>query len=162
MSLWSISLPWTSASTFSVHKGNSHFCTVICQREGISRFPGTEGCLLSDHYPSVLEEALEVQLRADGFPVWLLWFRSVDCSPGLHRVLGDPVGSLSRDPTALVSGWLVGSCLLGAGSQLGGPVLIMAVVWLPCLYLVDSCLKTTDCLLLASSAAALSRSYIGL
>ena len=49
----------------------------------------------------------------------------------------------------------VGSCLLGAGNQLGSPVLIMAVVWLLCLYLVDSCLTTTDCLLLASFAAAL-------
>ena len=45
-------------SSYSVHNGNSSFCTVICRRGGFSSFPGSEGCLPSDPYSSFLEEAM--------------------------------------------------------------------------------------------------------
>ena len=44
--------------SYSVHDGNSSFCTVICQRGGFSSFPGSEGCLPSDPNSSSLEEAM--------------------------------------------------------------------------------------------------------
>ena len=44
--------------SYSVHDGNSSFCTVICQRRGFSSFPGSEGCLPSDPNFSFLEEAM--------------------------------------------------------------------------------------------------------
>ena len=51
----------------SVQDGNSHFCTVICQRGGFSSFPGSEGLLLSDPNPSILTEAIEVSRRRGQF-----------------------------------------------------------------------------------------------
>ena len=59
------------------------------------------------------------------FPV----FRTVDCSPGLHQGLRSrvSVGTLSRDQTSPLSGRLVGSLLLGAGSQTGRPVAPLAL-----------------------------------
>ena len=44
--------------SYSVHDGDSSFCTVICQRRGFSSFPGSEGCLPSDPNSSFLEEAM--------------------------------------------------------------------------------------------------------
>ena len=57
-------------------------------------------------------------------------FRTVDRSPGLHQGLRSrvSVGSLARDPTSPVSGRLVGSCLLRAGSQRGGSVPSLALL----------------------------------
>ena len=51
-------------------------------------------------------------------------FRAVDRSPGLHQGLRSRVGlgTLSQDQTSPLSGRLVGSLLLGAGSQTGRPV----------------------------------------
>ena len=51
-------------------------------------------------------------------------FRTVDRSPGLHEGLRGrvSVGTLSRDQTSPLSGRLVGSLLLGAGSQTGRSV----------------------------------------
>ena len=44
--------------SYSVHDGNSSFCTVICQRRVLSSFPRSEGCLPSDLNSSFLEEAM--------------------------------------------------------------------------------------------------------
>ena len=56
-------------------------------------------------------------------------FRTVDRSPGLYQGLPSRVGvgSLARDSTSSVRGRLVGSCLLGVGSQAGGPVPALAL-----------------------------------
>ena len=56
--------------------------------------------------------------------------RTVDCSPGLHQSLRSRVsmGTLPRDQTAQVPGRLVGSLLLGAGSQTGDPVPALGIV----------------------------------
>ena len=56
-------------------------------------------------------------------------FRTVDCSPGLHQGLRGrvSVGTLSRDQTSPLSGRLVGSLLLRAGSQTGRPVAPLAL-----------------------------------
>ena len=56
-------------------------------------------------------------------------FRTVDRSPGLHQGLRGrvSVGTLSRDQTSPLSGRLVGSLLLGAGSQTGRPVAALAL-----------------------------------
>ena len=114
---------------YSVQDGNSRFCTVICQKGGFSSFRGSEGCLLSDPNPSILEEAIEVHVGGDGLPVPYPVFRTVDRSPGLHQGLRSrvSVGSLARDLTSPLSGQLVGSRLLGAGSQAGGPVPALAL-----------------------------------
>ena len=110
----------------------SRFCTVICQRGGgggFSSFPGSEGCVLSDSDPSIFEEAIEVHVGGDDLPVPSLVLRSVDRSPGLHQSLCSRVslGTLPRDQTSEVSGRLVGSLLLGAGSQTGSPIPSLAL-----------------------------------
>ena len=113
----------------SIQDGNSRFCTVICQRGGFSSFPGSERRVLSDPDPSIFEEAIEVHVGGDSLPVPSLVFRTVDCSPGLHQGLHGrvSVGTLSRDQTSPLSGRLVGSLLLGAGSQVGRPVAPLAL-----------------------------------
>ena len=113
----------------SVQDGNSHLCTVICQRGGFSSFRGSEGCVLSDPNPSILEEAIEVHVGGDGLPVSSPVFRAVDRSPGLHQGLRSrvSVGALSRDQTSPLSGRLVGSLLLGGGSQAVCPVSPLAL-----------------------------------
>ena len=82
----------------SVQDGSSRFCAVICQRGGFSSFPGSEGCILSDPNPSILEEAIEVHVGGDGLPVLSPVFRPVDRPPGLHQGLRSrvSVGTLSR------------------------------------------------------------------
>ena len=106
-----------------VQDGNSSFCTVICQRGGFSSFPGSEGRVLSDPDPSIFKEAIEVHVEGDGLPVPSSVLRIVDRSPGLHQSLRGRVsmGTLPRDQTSPISGRLVGSLLLGAGSQAGRP-----------------------------------------
>ena len=113
----------------SIQDGNSRFCTVICQRGGFSRFPGSEGRVLSPN-PSIFEEAIEVHVGGDSLPVPSPVFRSVDCSPGLHQGLRGrvSVGTLPRDQTSPLSGRLVGSLLFGAGSQVGRPVAPLALL----------------------------------
>ena len=113
----------------TIQDGNSRFCTVICQRGGFSSFPGSERRVLSDPDPSIFEEAIEVHVGGDGLPVPSLVFRTVDCSPGLHQGLHGrvSVGTLSRDQTSPLSRRLVGSLLLGAGSQVGHPVVPLAL-----------------------------------
>ena len=113
----------------SVQDGNSRFCTVICQRGGFSSFFGSEKRILSDPDPSIFEEAIEVHVGGDGFPVPSTVFRTVDRSPGLHQGLRGrvSVGTLSRDQTSPLSGRLVGSLLLGAGSQTGRPVAFLTL-----------------------------------
>ena len=108
----------------SIQDGNSRFCTVICQRGGFSSFPGSESRVLSDLGPSIFKEAIEVHVGGDGLPVPSSVLRTVDRSPGLHQSLRGRVsmGTLPRDQTSPVSGRLVGSLLLGAGSQAGRPV----------------------------------------
>ena len=56
-------------------------------------------------------------------------FRTVDHSPGLRQGLRGcvSVGTLSWDQTSPLSGRLVGSLLLGAGSQAGRPVAALAL-----------------------------------
>ena len=113
----------------SIQDGNSRFCTAICQRGGFSSFPESERCLLSDPDPSIFEEAIEVHVGGDGLPVPSPVFRTVDRSPGLHQGLRScvSVGTLSRDQTSPLSGRLVGSLLLGVGSQAGRPVAPLAL-----------------------------------
>ena len=102
-----------------VQDGNSRFGAVICQRGGFSSFLGSEGCVLSDPDPRIIEEAVEVHVGGDSLPVQspVLW--SVDCSPGLYQGLrgGVSLSTLSRDQTAPLPGRLVGSLLLGEESQ---------------------------------------------
>ena len=103
----------------AVQDGNSRFGAVICQRGGFSRFLGSEGCVLSDPDPWIIEEAVEVHVGGDSLPVQSPVLRSVDCSPGLYQSLrgGVGLGSRSRYPTAPLPGRLVGSLLLGEEGQ---------------------------------------------
>ena len=50
-----------------VQDGNSRFGAVICQRGGFSSFLGSEGCVLSDPDPRVIEEAVEVHVGRGQF-----------------------------------------------------------------------------------------------
>ena len=102
-----------------VQDGNSRFGAVICQRGGFSSFLGSEGRILSDPDPRIIEEAVEVHVGGDSLPVQSPVLRSVDCSPGLYQGLrgGVSLGTLSRDQTAPLPGRLVGSLLLGEESQ---------------------------------------------
>ena len=102
-----------------VQDGNSRFGAVICQRGGFSSLLGSEGCILSDPDPRIIEEAVEVHVGRDSLPVQSPVLRSVDCSPGLYQGLrgGVSLGTLPRDQTAPLSGRLVGSLLLGEESQ---------------------------------------------
>ena len=113
----------------SIQDGNSRFCTVICQRGGFSSFPGSERRVLSDPDPSIFEEAIEVHVGGDGLPVPSTVFQTVDCSPGLYQGLRGrvSVGTHSRDQTSPLPGRLVGSLLLGVGSQAGRPVAPLAL-----------------------------------
>ena len=103
----------------AVQDGNSRFGAVICQRGGFSSFLGSEGCVLSDPNPRIIEEAVEVHVGGDSLPVQSPVLRSVDCSPGLYQSLrgGVSLGTLSRDQTTPLPGRLVGSLLLGEESQ---------------------------------------------
>ena len=105
-----------------VQDGNSRFGAVICQRGGFSIFLGSEGCVLSDPDPRIIEEAVEVHVGGDGLPVQSPVLRSVDCSPGLYQSLRGSVslGTLPRDQTAPLSGRLVGSLLFGEEGQAVG------------------------------------------
>ena len=53
----------------AVQDGNSRFGAVICQRRGFSSFLGSEGCVLSDPDPRIIEEAVEVHVGGDSLPV---------------------------------------------------------------------------------------------
>ena len=103
----------------AVQDGNSRFGAVICQRGGFSSFLGSEGRVLSDPDPRIIEEAVEVHVGGDSLPVQSPVLRSVDCSPGLYQGLrgGVSLGTLLRDQTAPLPGRLVGSLLLGEESQ---------------------------------------------
>ena len=103
----------------TVQDRNSRFGAVICQRGGFSSFLGSEGCVLSDPDPRIIEEAVEVHIGGDSLPVQSPVLRSVDCSPGLYQGLrgGVSLGTLSRDQTAPLPGRLVGSLLLGEENQ---------------------------------------------
>ena len=98
---------------------NSRFDAVVCQRGGFSSFLGSEGCVLSDPDPWIIEEAVEVHVGGDSLPVQSPVLRSVDCSPGLYRSLrgGVSLGSRSRNSTAPLPGRLVGPLLLGEEGQ---------------------------------------------
>ena len=67
-----------------VQDGNSRFGAVICQRGGFSSFLGSEGCVLSDPDPRIIEEAVEVNVGGDSLSVQSSVLRTVDCSPGLY------------------------------------------------------------------------------
>ena len=103
----------------AVRDGNSRFDAVVCQRGGFSSFLGSEGCVLSDPDPWIIEEAVEVHVGGDSLPVQSPVLRSVDCSPGLYQSLrgGVGLGSRSRYPTAPLPGRLVGPLLLGEEGQ---------------------------------------------
>ena len=103
----------------AVQDGNSRFGAVICQRGGFSSFLGSEGCVLSDPDPRIIEEAVEVHVGGDSLPVQSPVLRAVDCSPGLYQSLrgGVGLGSHSWDSTAPLPGRLVGSLLLGEEGQ---------------------------------------------
>ena len=53
----------------AVQDGNSRFGAVVCQRGGFSSFLGSEGCVLSDPDPWIIEEAVEVHVGGDSLPV---------------------------------------------------------------------------------------------
>ena len=112
----------------AVQDGNSRFGAVICQRVGFSSFLGSEGCVLSDPDPWIIEEAIEVHVGGDGLPVPSPVLRTVDCSPGLHQGLRGSVsmGTLPWDQT-LLSGRLVGPLLFGEEGQAGSPVAPLAL-----------------------------------
>ena len=103
----------------AVQDGNSRFGAVVCQRGGFSSFLGSEGCVLSDPDPWIIEEAVEVHVGGDSLPVQSPVLRSVDCSPGLYQSLrgGVGLGSRSRYPTAPLPERLVGPLLLGEEGQ---------------------------------------------
>ena len=103
----------------AVQDENSRFGAVICQRGGFSSFLGSEGRVLSDPNPRIIEEAVEVHVGGDSLPVQSPVLRSVDCSPGLYQSLrgGVGLGTLLRDQTAPLPGRLVGSLLLGEEGQ---------------------------------------------
>ena len=103
----------------AVQDGNSRFGAVVCQRGRFSSFLGSEGCVLSDPDPWIIEEAVEVHVGGDSLPVQSPVLRSVDCSPGLYQSLrgGVGLGSRSRYPTAPLPGRLVGPLLLGEEGQ---------------------------------------------
>ena len=103
----------------AVQDGNSRFGAVVCQRGGFSSFLGSEGCILSDPDPRIIEKAVEVYVGGDSLPVQSPVLRAVDCSPGLYQNLrgGVGLGTRSRDQTAPLPGRLVGSLLLGEESQ---------------------------------------------
>ena len=103
----------------AVQNGNSRFGAVVCQRGGFSSFLGSEGCVLSDPDPWIIEEAVEVHVGGDSLPVQSPVLRSVDCSPGLYQGLrgGVGLGSRSRYSTAPLPGRLVGPLLLGEEGQ---------------------------------------------
>ena len=105
-----------------VQDGNSRFGAVICQRGGFSSFLGSEGCVLSDPDPRIIEEAVEVHVGGDSLSVQSPVLRSVDCSPGLYQGLRGSVslGTLPQDQTAPLSGRLVGSLLFGEEGQAVG------------------------------------------
>ena len=86
----------------AIQDGNSRFGAVVCQRGGFSSFLGSEGCVLSDPDPWIIEEAVEVHVGGNSLPVQSPVLRSVDCSPGLYQSLrgGVGLGSRSRYPTA--------------------------------------------------------------
>ena len=98
----------------AVQDGNSRFGAVVCQKGGFSSFLGSEGCVLSDPDPWIIEEAVEVHVGGDSLPVQSPVLRSVDCSPGLYQGLrgGVGLGSRSRYSTAPLPGRLVGPLLL--------------------------------------------------
>ena len=103
----------------AVQDGNSRFGAGVCQRGGFSSFLGSEGCVLSDPDPWIIEEAVEVHVGGDSLPVQSPVLRAVDCSPGLYQSLrgGVGLGSRSRNSTAPLPGRLVGSLLLGEEGQ---------------------------------------------
>ena len=103
----------------AVQDGNSRFGAVICQRGGFSSFLGSEGCVLSDPDPRIIEEAVEVHVGGDSLPVQSPVLRTVDCSPGLYQGLRGSVslGTLPRDQTSPLPGRLVGSLLFGEEGQ---------------------------------------------
>ena len=105
-----------------VQDGNSHFSAVICQRGGFSSFLGSEGCVLSDPDPRIIEEAVEVHVGGDSLSIQSPVLRTVDCSPGLYQGLRGSVslGTLPRDQTAPLAGRLVGSLLFGEEGQAVG------------------------------------------
>ena len=93
-------------------------CCCLSER-GFSSFLGSEGCVLSDPDPWIIEEAVEVHVGGDSLPVQSPVLRAVDCSPGLYQGLrgGVGLGSRSRNSTAPLPGRLVGSLLLGEEGQ---------------------------------------------
>ena len=96
-------------------------------REG-NFYLGSEGCILSDPDPSIIEEAVEVHVGGDGLPVPSSVLRTVDRSPGLHQSLRSRIsmGTLPWDQTSPLSGRLVGPLLFGEG-QTGRPVAALAL-----------------------------------
>ena len=113
----------------AVQDGNSRYGAVICQRGGFSSFLGSEGCVLSDPNPWIIEEAIEVHVGGDGLPVPSPVLRTVNCSPGLHQGLRGSVsmGTLPWDQTSPLSGRLVGPLLFGEEGQAGSPVAPLAL-----------------------------------
>ena len=69
----------------AVQDGNSRFGAVICQRGGFSSFLGSEGCVLSDPDPRIIEEAVEIHVGGDSLPIQSPVLRSVDCSQVFTR-----------------------------------------------------------------------------
>ena len=101
-----------------VQDGNSRFGAVVCQRGGFSSFLGSEGRVLSDPDPRIIEEAVEVHVGRDSLPVKALCFGLATAPQVFTRVFAAvSAWAHSRDQTAPLPGRLVGSLLLGEESQ---------------------------------------------
>ena len=70
----------------AVQDGNSRFGAVVCQRGGFSSFLGSEGCVLSDPDPWIIEEAVEVHVGGTVYQFKALCFGLSTAPPVFTRV----------------------------------------------------------------------------
>ena len=113
-----------------VQDGNSRFCTVICQRGGFSSFLGSERRVLSDPIPIHRSSRKLLRFTSEGtvYQFRALCFGQSTAPQVFTRVFAVvSAWAHSRDQTSPLSGRLVGSLLLGAGSQTGRPVAALAL-----------------------------------
>ena len=123
--------PERVCSLHSVQDGDSSLCASVRQRGEFPSFHRSEGRVLPDTRPSVIEEAIALPVREDSLPVQSPVLRTVDCPTGLHLGVRRCVcvGPLPRDSSAAVPGPLAGPCLFGGGGQtaLLGPSLALSL-----------------------------------
>ena len=115
--------PERICSPHPVQDGDSRLCAPVSQRAGFPSFHRSEGHVLQDTRPSVIEEAIALPVGGDSLPVQSPVFQSVNCPTGLHLGVRRCVcmGPLPRDSSAAVPGRLAGPCLFGGGGQAERP-----------------------------------------